>query len=109
MGHETTAEACWLLAARDGWRYIIYPDSGSSSRSMIDNLDPFPWLSIITKTHVGECCRACNASIGCGIVRPDWLQQNSSFVGTKTISGLSCNGWLKVRILSTLWDNGVTI
>ena len=32
---------------------------------------------------------------GCGIISPDWLQQNSTYVGSKVIGGYECDGWEK--------------
>ena len=37
----------------------------------------------------------CNTTDDCGIVRPDWLQVNASYVGTATIAGMTCQGWVK--------------
>lgn len=70
VGKEKSDEACDLLASVDGWRRIIFPSSG-------------------------ECCKYCNTSDYCGIVSPDWLQKNSTFVGSLTIGGKVCDGWLK--------------
>jgi len=70
VGHTKGDEPCSLLASSDTWRYIIFPATG-------------------------ECCRACNTTDYCGIVRPDWLQENSTYVGRSTIAGLTCDGWMK--------------
>jgi hypothetical protein len=70
VGHETSDAPCNLLASTDGWRRIIYPETG-------------------------ECCKACNVTEYCGIVAPWWLQQNATFQGYKTIAGMNCSGWMK--------------
>jgi hypothetical protein len=77
-GHEFDNEPCNLLASSDGWRYIIYP-----------------------KTNT--CCRACNITNYCGIVRPDWLQQNATYEGTKEIGGRTCVGYMKVGGEQNFW------
>jgi hypothetical protein len=69
-GHEKSDEPCSLLASSDSWRYVIYPESG-------------------------ECCRFCNTTDYCGIVAPDWLQQNATFVNVQPFGSLSCDGWVK--------------
>lgn len=63
-------EPCNLLASPNGWRYVFFPGSK-------------------------YCCRACNATHGCGIISPDWLVHNSSYVGQRTINGHTCDGWEK--------------
>jgi hypothetical protein len=70
VGHETSTEPCTLIASNDTWRYVVFPNSG-------------------------ECCRLCNTTDFCGIISPDWLQQNSTYVGERTINGHSCLGWEK--------------
>jgi len=70
-GFETSDEPCHLLASVDTWRYIIFPESQF-------------------------CCRACSTSDYCGIVRPDWLQENATYVDRQVIDGLTCDGWVKV-------------
>ena len=69
---ELSDEECWLLAANDTWRYVIFPSGPTPS-----------------------CCKYCNVSQYCGIVKPDWLQDNSTYVGRQNISGLTCDGWKK--------------
>jgi hypothetical protein len=70
MVRPNSDEPCSLLAAADGWRYVIFPETQS-------------------------CCRACNVSDYCGIVRPDWLQTNATYQGPQTIDGATCYGWMK--------------
>lgn len=70
-GREKYNGPCDLLASTDGWRRISFPDTG-------------------------ECCKACNLSDYCGIVSPNWLQDNSTYQGSKIIGGKTCEGWLKV-------------
>lgn len=70
-GKEGSEEPCTLLASNDLWRYVIFPESQL-------------------------CCRYCNTSQYCGIIRPDWLQQNATYQGTKAFSGTTCYGWLKI-------------
>ena len=41
------------------------------------------------------CCKYCNTTQFCGIVRPDWLQENSTYQGQLNISGMLCDGWMK--------------
>lgn len=71
VGKEMSDEPCTLLASNDTWRYVIFPTSN-------------------------ECCRVCNTTDYCGIIRPDWLQQNSTYVGQATIGGVLCDGWMKM-------------
>jgi hypothetical protein len=70
-GKERSDEPCTLLASTDGWRRVIFPESGL-------------------------CCKFCNVSQFCGIVAPDWLQKESTYQGQKQIEGMTCDGWLKV-------------
>lgn len=69
-GHELDDSPCNLLMSTDLWRRVIFPETG-------------------------ECCKACNTADYCGIVRPDWLQDNSTYEGELTIAGLDCEGWMK--------------
>jgi hypothetical protein len=69
-GKEWDEAPCNLLAAADGWRYVIYPE---------------------TK----ECCRVCNVSSYCGIISPDWLKTGAVYQGKKEINGAMCEGWMK--------------
>ena len=68
-------QPCSLLAAGDGWRYVIFPQATSGTR----------------------CCRACDVADYCGIVRPDWLKDNSTYEGTREYGGGlgTCGGWMK--------------
>jgi hypothetical protein len=82
-GHESGNEPCSLLAAADGWRYAIFPE---------------------TKT----CCRVCNVSSYCGIVSPGWLQTNASYQGEKDFpqadgSTVKCYGWVKQGGEQNFW------
>ena len=54
----------------DLWRRVIFPETG-------------------------ECCKVCDTSDYCGIVRPDWLQDNATYKGEQTIAGMDCEGWMK--------------
>ena len=68
--HELDDSPCNLLMSTDLWRRVIFPETG-------------------------ECCKACDTADYCGIVRPDWLQDNSTYQGEETIAGLDCQGWMK--------------
>lgn len=63
-------EPCSLLSSSDGWRYIIFPESGS-------------------------CCRYCNVTDHCGIINRDWLVENSTYAGQEEVAGETCDGWVK--------------
>merc|ERR1712228_332582 len=41
-------EPCTHLIANDGWRYLLFPQSKNG-------------------------CRCCNTSMGCGMLKPDWV------------------------------------
>ena len=70
VGKEHSAEPCTLLATSDGWRRVLFPLSG-------------------------QCCKFCNTTQECGIVRPDWLQDNATYQGRKEVAGMTCDGWMK--------------
>jgi len=69
VGKELSDEPCSLLASVDTWRYVIFPQSR-------------------------QCCRYCNTTQYCGIIRPDWLT-NATYQGTRDIGGYASNGWMK--------------
>lgn len=69
-GREFSSEPCSLLASEDTWRYVIFPQSAS-------------------------CCRYCNTTEYCGIIKPTWLQTNATYEGTAVVSGQTCNWWAK--------------
>lgn len=77
-GKFLSEEPCSLLDASDGWLYLIYPQSKL-------------------------CCRACNTTDYCGIIASDWLQDNATYVGTTTIRGVECDGWVKVGGEQNFW------
>ena len=70
VGKEKSDEPCTLLATSDGWRRVLFPRSG-------------------------QCCKFCNTTQECGIVRPDWLQDNATYQGRKEVAGMTCDGWMK--------------
>ena len=65
-GKSLSEEPCTLLDSADSWLYLIFPQSKL-------------------------CCRACNTTDFCGIIASDWLQENSTYVGTTTIGGNTAN------------------
>lgn len=71
-GKEFSDEPCQLLASSDTWRYVIFPTSNPPT-----------------------CCRYCNTTNYCGIISPNWLQQNSTYQGEEIIDGRTCYGWEK--------------
>ena len=78
QGKYFSEEPCSLLDSADGWLYVVYPQS---------------------KT----CCRACNTTAFCGIIASNWLQDNATYVGTSTIRGVDCDGWVKVGGEQNFW------
>ena len=77
-GKYFSEEPCSLLDSSDSWLYLIYPQSKL-------------------------CCRACNTTDFCGIIASDWLQDNATYVGTTTIRGVECDGWVKVGGEQNYW------
>ena len=77
-GKSLSEEPCTLLDSADSWLYLIFPQSKL-------------------------CCRACNTTDFCGIIASDWLQENSTYVGTTTIGGVECDGFLKVGGEQNFW------
>eukprot|EP01060_Flectonema_neradi_P003888 TRINITY_DN12537_c0_g1_i1.p1 TRINITY_DN12537_c0_g1~~TRINITY_DN12537_c0_g1_i1.p1 ORF type:complete len:210 (+),score=42.69 TRINITY_DN12537_c0_g1_i1:58-687(+) len=68
-GKKNSDEPCTMIVAKDGWRYIQFPEESS-------------------------CCKYCNVSSGCGIIKKDWLK-GAAYQGQKTIQGRLCNGWMQ--------------
>merc|ERR1719273_2798162 len=66
-GKEFSDEECSFLVAKDGWRYLLFPNDNS-------------------------CCRYCHADHGCGMIRKDWLH-GSAYVGEMNVGGTLCDGW----------------
>ncbi|XP_035698026.1 uncharacterized protein LOC118431053 isoform X2 [Branchiostoma floridae] len=46
------------------------------------------------------CCRACGAEEGCTVLMPTWLT-GATYMGTETIGGLTCQGWVKPGAVAT--------
>ena len=69
-GMERYDGPCTLLESPDGWRRVIFPETN-------------------------ECCKFCNTTDYCGIVRPDWLQHGAAYQGKEIIAGMTCDGWMK--------------
>jgi hypothetical protein len=77
-GKEFSEEPCSILDSADTWMYLYFPQS---------------------KT----CCRACNTTDYCGIISSTWLQDNATYVGTSTIRGVECDGWVKIGGEQNYW------
>ena len=58
---------CDLTFATDGWSYIAFPTQNF-------------------------CCKCTNKF---GAIRPDWLKENSTYIGRDTINGTAVNHWTK--------------
>eukprot|EP01064_Diplonema_japonicum_P038058 TRINITY_DN9104_c1_g1_i1.p1 TRINITY_DN9104_c1_g1~~TRINITY_DN9104_c1_g1_i1.p1 ORF type:complete len:208 (+),score=30.42 TRINITY_DN9104_c1_g1_i1:234-857(+) len=69
-GKEFSEEPCSNFVAPDGWRYLYFHADKDS------------------------CCRYCNTSFGCGVIRRDWLS-GAAYQGQLTIGGRVCDGWLQ--------------
>ena len=84
VGHENDEARCSLLATSDGGRYVLRPDTRS-------------------------CCKACDVSEYCGIVRPDWLQTNATYQGSRVFptgggaGSVTCYGWMKEGKEQNFW------
>jgi len=68
-GKQYSDEACTFLVALDGWRYVLFPGEKS-------------------------CCKYCNTSVGCGIIKKDWLK-GATYQGQMRVDGQVCDGWMK--------------
>jgi len=66
-GRFNKNNSCAITFATDGWMYIEYPK---------DNF----------------CCKCTNSF---GYIKPDWLQENSTYNGTTTINGVTVDHWTK--------------
>lgn len=40
------------------------------------------------------CCKSCNATQGCGAVKPNWLD-GAEYLGQQIIDGEACDGWVQ--------------
>lgn len=66
VGSKSNAAFCSLLN-RDGWRYILQP------------------MQL-------RCCKCCNVSSGCGILKPDWLVSSKATFNS-TVSNFTNGAW----------------
>ena len=71
-----------MLTTSDGWRRVIFPSSSPHRPS--------------------TCCKYCNLTDFCGIVKPNWLH-DANFLGNTTVDGRICNHWQKQGGESNNW------
>ncbi|KAJ6255550.1 hypothetical protein M0813_11426 [Anaeramoeba flamelloides] len=69
-GVYTTKTKC-IHVVKNGWRYLYYPD----------------YLG-------GKCCKCCNETMGCGILKNDWME-GAEYLGHRHFNGTDCIGWLQ--------------
>ncbi|KAJ3448871.1 hypothetical protein M0813_27791 [Anaeramoeba flamelloides] len=63
-----TDEKC-IQVVKDSWRYIYVPNYEG-----------------------GKCCKCCNTTMGCGIMKNNWLD-GATYIGHEKWNGTDCIGW----------------